>query len=537
MPRLCASETWKNLEEHAKDPKLESIELLFKKNPDRSEQFHLKLGGLYLDYSRNQIDDKALNLLLELGERTHLKEQIAAMLTGKKINVTENKAALHTALRSNKNRLRGSSLRQEQGLIQKTLEQMQIFCHEFRSEKMLGATGKVINTVINIGIGGSDLGPKLVYSTLKKNNDPQVLFASNLDVSDLDPKLQEVDPEKTLFIVASKTFTTTETITTANVAVDWLCEKLDISKTRALRHHFVATTANPGVAKEFGIESNNIFPFWDWVGGRYSLWSAIGLPIAMGLGYEEFEALLEGAEEMDLHFENAPSIMNMPIMLALVGIWHTTFKDHASLAILPYYERLSLLPEYLQQLEMESNGKMVDRSETAISYRTAPIIWGSCGTDFQHSFAQHLHQSPTVTPCDLIAIIKDNKNQKVPKSLLANCLAQMEALAFGNRIRVRSGEEMKASRIAEGNRPSNLIMIDKLDAKTLGSLLALYEHKVFVQGVIWNINSFDQWGVELGKSLAKAIESDLEDTGNSSKGVKSTRNIIDRIKTVDNRPS
>jgi glucose-6-phosphate isomerase len=537
MPRLCTSETWKNLEEHAKDPKLESIELLFKKNPNRSEQFHLKLGGLYLDYSRNQIDDKALNLLLKLGEKAHLKEQITAMFDGKKINVTENKAALHTALRHNKNRLRDNSLSKERELIQKTLEKMQLFCHEFRSEKILGATGKVINTVINIGIGGSDLGPKLVYSTLKKSNDPQVLFASNLDVSDLDSKLQKVDPEKTLFILASKTFTTAETITNANVAVDWLCKKLNINKTKALRHHFLATTANPGIAKEFGIESGNIFEFWDWVGGRYSLWSAVGLPIAMGLGYEEFEALLEGAEEMDLHFENEPSITNMPIMLALVGIWHTTFKDHASHAILPYYERLSLLPDYLQQLEMESNGKMVDRSETAISYQTAPIIWGSCGTDFQHSFAQHLHQSPTVTPCDIIAILKDNKDQKVPKSLLANCLAQMEALAFGSQIRERSEKEMKASRIAEGNRPSNLIMIDRLDAKTLGSLLALYEHKVFVQGVIWNINSFDQWGVELGKSLAKSIENDLEDTSNSSKVVGSTKNIIDRIKMVDNRSS
>lgn len=412
---------------------------------------------------------------------------------------------------------------------------MRILSNKFRDGALIGATGQKIDAVINIGIGGSDLGPKLVYSALRSDGDPRVLFVSNIDESDLTEKLNNVNPAKTLFIIASKTFTTAETITNAKKALSWLTRTLNVNDKIAIEHHFVTTTANPSAAEKFGIKPENIFEFWDWVGGRYSLWSAVGLPISIGLGFEEFEALLKGAEEMDLHFNSAPAALNLPIMLALVGIWHINFRNHSAQAILPYTERLSLFPEYLQQLEMESNGKMVDKSESAIHYTTAPIIWGSRGTNFQHSFAQHLHQSPIVTPCDFIGVVKNSKNHQSVKPLLANCLAQIEALAFGNRNREALSKKTKPSRIIEGNRPSNVIILDELNAKTLGSLIALYEHKVFVQGIIWNINSFDQWGVELGKSLATTIEKKLNSNDKAHGKFNSSANLIERINTLKQR--
>jgi len=535
MPRIFNSETWKSLENCGQDPNLATIAELFNKDPSRPKKFSLELGGLYLDYSRNQINEKTRDLLLTICDHTHLKDQITAMFLGKKINTSENRAALHTALRSSGKKTPEGPLKEIRISTDANLAQMRILCNKFRDGALIGATGQKIDAVINIGIGGSDLGPKLVYSALKNHHDPHVLFVSNIDESDLTEKLRNVKPAKTLFVIASKTFTTVETITNAKKALSWLTQTLNVDEDSALEHHFVATTANPSAAEEFGIKSKNIFQFCDWVSGRYSLWSAVGLPIALGLGFENFEALLRGAEEMDLHFNSAPSALNLPIMLALVSIWHVNFRNHCAHAILPYTEHLSLLPEYLQQLEMESNGKMVDRSEYPIKHTTAPIIWGARGTNFQHSFAQHLHQSPIVTPCDFIAVVDDAKNHQSVKPLLANCLAQIEALAFGNRGQKRSDEETKPSRIIEGNRPSNVIILDELNAKSLGSLLALYEHKVFVQGVIWNINSFDQWGVELGKSLAKTIEEQLGSDDQSNEKLKSSANLIERISTLKQR--
>ncbi|MEJ6565067.1 MAG: glucose-6-phosphate isomerase [Burkholderiales bacterium] len=535
MPRLFNSSTWKNLEECARDPDLGTITELFNQDPSRAEKFSLELGGLYLDYSRNQINEKTRDLLLTVCDHTHLRDQITAMFLGKRINTSENRAVLHTALRSSGKTTPEGPPDEIRASTHKNLEQMRILSNKFRDGLLIGATGQNIDAVINIGIGGSDLGPKLVYSALRSDGDPRVLFVSNIDESDLTEKLNNVNPAKTLFIIASKTFTTAETITNAKKALSWLTQTLNVDEKIVIEHHFVATTANASAAEKFGIRKKNIYEFRDWVGGRYSLWSAVGLPIAIGLGFEEFEALLKGAEEMDLHFNSTPAALNLPIMLALVGIWHINFRNHSAQAILPYTERLSLFPEYLQQLEMESNGKMVDRSESAIDYTTAPIIWGSRGTNFQHSFAQHLHQSPIVTPCDFIGVVKNSKNQQSVKPLLANCLAQIEALAFGNRGQETLSKKTKPSRIIEGNRPSNVIILDELNAKTLGSLLALYEHKVFVQGVIWNINSFDQWGVELGKSLAKTIEEKLDSNDNAHGKINSSANLIERINTLKQR--
>ena len=537
MPRIFNTETWKALEKCGQDPNLETIAELFNKDVSRPEKFSLELDGLYLDYSRNQISEKTKDLLLSICDHAHLKDQITAMFSGKRINTSENRAALHTALRSDGKEYPKGPPKEIRTSTNDNLEQMRMLSHKFRDGKLVGSTGQKINAVINIGIGGSDLGPKLVYSALKNHDHPLVLFVSNIDESDLTGKLKDVNPAKTLFVIASKTFTTAETITNAKKALSWLTRTLNVDEKNAIEHHFVATTTNPSAAEKFGIKTENIFQFWDWVGGRYSLWSAVGLPIALGLGFETFEVLLRGAEDMDVHFSTAPAALNLPIMLALVGIWHVNFRNYCAHAILPYTERLSLFPEYLQQLEMESNGKMVDRSESQISHTTAPIIWGSRGTNFQHSFAQHLHQSPIVTPCDFIAVAADNKNHQSVKPLLANCLAQIEALAFGNQDPMKSNGQKKPSQIIEGNRPSNVIILDKLNARTLGSMLALYEHKVFVQGVIWNINSFDQWGVELGKSLAKRIEKELESGDNSENTLKSSANLIERINTQKQRSS
>ena len=530
MPRIHISDTWKNLEQIGQDKNLSTIEKLFREDPNRAKRQALELNGLYLDCSRNQIDQETQSLLLNICEQAHVSDQINAMFKGKKINISENRAVLHTALRSSEKNDPNGPLDEIRKSIHANLEQMQRLTNTFRSGQLLGATGERIDTVINIGIGGSDLGPKLVYSALKKQKDPRVLFVSNIDDADLDSKLQTTDAARTLFIVASKTFTTAETITNAKTALTWLCDKLKVDDQNAIKHHFVATTANPSAAKAFGIHSGNIFNFWDWVGGRYSLWSAVGLPISLGLGFQEFKALLKGAEEMDLHFKSAPQDKNLPIMLALTGIWHINFKNYPSQAILPYTEKLALFPEYLQQLEMESNGKMTDRSETKIGHHTSPIIWGSRGTNFQHSFAQHLLQSPTITPCDFIAITEDVKKDQTGKSLLANCLAQIEALAFGNREQKVLDGDTKPSRIIEGNRPSNVILMDELNASSLGRLLALYEHKVFVQGLIWNINSFDQWGVELGKSLATVIGKRLGGENVEPDQITSSLNLIERIR-------
>ena len=534
MPRLHTTDTWKNLEQLGENTKLNTIESLFKRDSSRSTQHSLELNGLYLDCSRNQINQQINSLLLKLCDQAHVSDQINAMFSGKKINVSENRAVLHTILRSSETNDPNGPLDEIRKSVHANLEQMQHFTDTFRSGKLLGATGKKIDTVINIGIGGSDLGPKLVYHALKKNEDPRVLFVSNIDESDLNSKLDATDPARTVFIVASKTFTTAETMSNANSALAWLCKKLNVDNETAIKSHFVATTANPIAAQKFGILFKNIFKLWDWVGGRYSLWSAVGLPISLGLGFKEFKALLKGAEDMDLHFKNTPNEKNLPILLALTGVWHINFRGYLTQAILPYAEKLALFPEYLQQLEMESNGKMTDRSEANINYKTSPIIWGSRGTNFQHSFAQHLLQSPTITPCDFIGVIRNKENDESGKLLLANCLAQIEALAFGNK-KQKSLNEAKQSRIIEGNRPSNVILLDELNASSLGSLLALYEHKVFVQGLIWNINSFDQWGVELGKSLAKVIEKQLDEENVESESITTNSNLLKRIKLSRHR--
>lgn len=345
MPRLFNSSTWKNLEECARDPDLGTITELFNQDPSRAEKFSLELGGLYLDYSRNQINEKTRDLLLTVCDHTHLRDQITAMFLGKRINTSENRAVLHTALRSSGKTTPEGPPDEIRASTHKNLEQMRILSNKFRDGLLIGATGQNIDAVINIGIGGSDLGPKLVYSALRSDGDPRVLFVSNIDESDLTEKLNNVNPAKTLFIIASKTFTTAETITNAKKALSWLTQTLNVDEKIVIEHHFVATTANASAAEKFGIRKKNIYEFRDWVGGRYSLWSAVGLPIAIGLGFEEFEALLKGAEEMDLHFNSTPAALNLPIMLALVGIWHINFRNHSAQAILPYTERLSLFPD------------------------------------------------------------------------------------------------------------------------------------------------------------------------------------------------
>ena len=522
MYRPTRTSAWSALQEHCETLRPVHLRDLFAQDGERFERFSLEAAGLFLDYSKNRVDATALKLLTELAEAAELPAWIERMFGGERINFTENRAVLHTALR---NRADTPVLVDGEDVmpgVDAVLEKMGRFVGWVRDGEWHGHTGRVITDVVNIGIGGSHLGPEMATLALAPYTRPDLRahFVSNVDGADIGEVLGRLDPETTLFIVASKTFTTQETLTNAHTARAWLVERL--GSEAAVARHFVAVSTNAEEVAAFGIDTANMFEFWDWVGGRYSLWSAIGLPIALAVGMERFTELLAGAHAMDRHFREAPLAQNMPVILALLGVWYRNFLGAPSHAVLPYDQSLRRLPAYLQQLDMESNGKRIDRAGLTVESDTGPVIWGEPGTNGQHAFYQLIHQGTQLIPVDFIAPTRSHHRvgQHHP-ILLANCLAQGEALMRGKsaeEVRAEltragfSGEALEAAiphRVFPGNRPSNTILMDQLTPATLGALIALYEHKVFVQGVIWNVNSFDQWGVELGKQLAKAILPEL----------------------------
>lgn len=520
MPSLCKSPAWKAIQQHYENICSLSLRAAFSADPNRFKKFSLHFNDILFDYSKNLITEETLPLLINLAEASHLKQKTEAMFCGQKINITENRAVLHTALRNRSNTpvyVNGQNVMPK---INDVLEKMRMFCDKVHSGSWKGYSGKIITDIVNIGIGGSDLGPKMVTTALTPyaNQGLKVHYVSNVDQTDLVETLQYLNPETTLFLVASKTFTTQETMTNANSARNWLlsfaADKSAISK------HFVAISTNTERVTAFGIDANNMFEFWNWVGGRYSLWSAIGLSIALYIGMEGFEELLEGAHEADLHFRNTPLKENIPVIMALLGVWYNNFFDAESQAILAYDQSLCFFADYFQQADMESNGKNVDINGEHVDYSTGPIVWGQPGTNGQHAFYQLIHQGKKLIPCDFLAAAQSH--YLLPEHhdiLLSNFFAQPEALMKGKtRAEVERdlGEDDKqdkkliASKIFTGNKPSNSFLYKKLTPKTLGSLIAFYEHKIFTQGIIWNINSFDQMGVELGKALAKAILPELK---------------------------
>lgn len=477
-------------------------------DPERIDTFNVSCLGVTLDYSKNLITDKILGALLALAEESPLLATREKMFRGEAINSTENRPVLHTALRAKRQTLIDDNLSQlaKDIIVQKA--RIQEVSEKIRSGQWLGSTGKPITDVINLGIGGSDLGPKLICEALKSfhHEDIRCHFVSNVDGEVIHSCLATLNPETTLIIISSKTFTTQETLLNATTAANWLREHLGLDNPFASRH-FIGVTASPKNAIKLGLPESQLLKFWDWVGGRYSLWSSIGLSIAISVGYDNFEALLEGAEAMDDHFRQKPLAENMPVILALLGIWYSNFLNAESQAVIPYCERLSHFPFYLQQLDMESNGKGVTLDGRTVDYSTGPILWGLTGTNGQHSFFQLLHQGTHLIPVDFIGVINDEMSSpEHHRVLLANMLAQSAALMAG-----KQDEQLPSYRFYPGNRPSNVMLLDQLTPQNLGALIALYEHKVFVQGCIWNINPFDQWGVELGKVLASDLLSQSRD--------------------------
>ncbi|NTU76583.1 MAG: glucose-6-phosphate isomerase [Alphaproteobacteria bacterium] len=491
---MTQTPAWKALRAQQEKTLLVTLRALFAADENRATRWTFSLGGLTADFSRNPVTDETLALLVKLAEAQGLEEWRARLFAGDKINNTEDRAVLHTALRQQNAAPVSVEGRDVGPDIRALHEKMASFANAVRRGQWRGTTGQPIRQIVNIGIGGSDLGPRLVVSALRAYVEgPTVHFVANADAADLLNALSACDPATTLFVVVSKTFTTQETLLNARTARTWLVEKLGAA---AVEQHFVAVSANLIAAQEFGIASANIFPMWDWVGGRFSLWSSVGLSVALAMGWDHFKALLAGAAAMDEHFRTAPLLQNIPALMALIGIWHRNFQGATCQAVLPYSERLRELPRYLQQLEMESNGKSVTREGAPVDYATAPAVFGDCGTISQHSFHQWLHQGTDRTPVDFVGVRQDDLGQPEHHAvLLAHMEAQAKALAFGR-------EESNPARANPGNKPSTLLWLERLDPENLGLLLALYEHKVFVQGVIWNVNSFDQWGVELGKKLA-----------------------------------
>ncbi len=519
------TQAWQALEAHFAANKETRLKDLFAQDPKRFDKFSLTFGGdILVDYSKNLITEETLKLLVDLAKETDLRSAIDAMFNGDKINMTEGRSVLHVALRNRSDRPIESDGKDVMPEVNAVLAKMKGFCEKIISGEWKGYTGKAIQHVVNIGIGGSDLGPVMITEALRPyKNHLQMHFVSNVDGTHIAETLKKIDPETTLFLVASKTFTTQETMTNALTARGWF---INIAGDKAhVAKHFAALSTNGKAVAEFGIDTNNMFEFWDWVGGRYSSWSAIGMPIALSVGFENFEALLQGAFEMDMHFATASYEQNVPVLLALIGLWYNNFYGAESEAILPYDQYMHRFPAYFQQGNMESNGKYVDRNGKPVDYQTGPIIWGEPGTNGQHAFYQLIHQGTKLIPCDFLApAISHNPIGDHHPKLLANFFAQTEALAFG-----KSKEEVEAEFLAagktleqvkdlvpfkvfEGNRPTNSILFKSLTPKTLGALIAMYEHKIFVQGAIWNIFSFDQWGVELGKQLANKI---LPELGNN----------------------
>jgi glucose-6-phosphate isomerase len=509
-------QSWQALASHYKEVSKLHLRELFKEDPERGERMTVEAVGLYFDYSKNRVTDETLELLFQLAEESGLPSRIKAMFRGEKINVTENRAVLHTALRAPRD---ASIVVDGENVVPKVhsvLDKMAQFSDRVRNGDWTGHTGKRIRNVVNIGIGGSDLGPVMAYEALRAYSDRSMnfRFVSNVDGTDFAEAVRDLEPAETLFIISSKTFTTLETMTNAHSARAWSMAGLG-DEEASVAKHFVAVSTNAKEVSKFGIDTANMFGFWDWVGGRYSMESAIGLSTMIAIGPDNFRAMLDGFHQMDEHFRTTPFERNLPVLMALLGVWYGNFFGSQTVAVLPYEQYLKRFPAYLQQLTMESNGKHVTLDGAEVTYETAPIYWGEPGTNGQHSFYQLIHQGTKLIPCDFIAFDKSlNPLSRHHDMLLANVFAQAEALAFG-----KTPEQVKAEgtpdwlvphRVFEGNRPSNTILADKLTPATLGKLVALYEHSVFTQGVIWNLDSFDQWGVELGKVLAQRIIAEVE---------------------------
>ncbi len=536
---LTKRKAWKALEAHYKKIRKLHLRSLFADDPKRGERMTAEAAGLFLDYSKNRITSETLKLLIWLAEKSGLRTRIDAMFRGEKINITEKRAVLHVALRAPQ----GTSIMVDGEnvvpQVHAVLDKMTDFSNRVRSGDWKGHTGKRIRNIINIGIGGSDLGPVMAYEALKHYSDRSLnfRFVSNVDSTDFAEAVQDLEPSETLFIVSSKTFTTLETMTNAHTARAWLLNGL-IGDESAVAKHFVAVSTNAAEVSKFGIDTANMFGFWDWVGGRYSMDSAIGLSTMLAIGPGNFRSMLDGFHQMDEHFRTAPFESNLPVLMGVLGIWYTDFFGAQTVAILPYEQYLKRFPAYLQQLAMESNGKHVTLDGSEVDYPTGPVYWGEPGTNGQHSFYQLIHQGTRLIPCDFIAFGHAlNPMGRHHDMLLANVFAQSEALAFGKTL-----EQVKAEgtpdwlvphRVFEGNRPSNTILADRLTPEVLGKLVALYEHIVFTQGTIWQINSFDQWGVELGKVLAQRIIPELESPKEQTLGHDaSTNNLIRRYRKL-----
>jgi glucose-6-phosphate isomerase len=512
---LSQRPAWKALQQHAETIRPQQLRDLFAADPARGTRFTAEAAGIFLDYSKNRITDETLTLLLQLAEQSGLAEHREAMFTGQKINTTENRAVLHVALRAPKSESIVVDGEDVVPAVHDVLDKMSTFADKVRSGQWLGHTGKRIKNVVNIGIGGSDLGPVMAYEALKhySQRDLTFLFVSNVDGTDFAEATHNLNPEETLFLVASKTFTTLETMTNAHSARDWFLASG--APESAIAKHFAALSTNAKLVSEFGIDTANMFGFWDWVGGRYSMDSAIGLSTMIAIGPDNFRSMLAGFHAMDVHFRTTPLAQNLPVLLGLLTVWYTDFFDAQTIAILPYEQYLKRFPAYLQQLTMESNGKHVTLSGEHVETQTGPIYWGEPGTNGQHSFYQLIHQGTRLIPCDFIGFYKSlNPLGRHHNMLMANVFAQAEALAFGKTAEQVRAEGVPDSlvphKVFEGNRPSNILLADELTPELLGSLIALYEHSVFTQGVIWSIDSFDQWGVELGKVLATKILKELE---------------------------
>ena len=533
---LASRPAWTALQQHAETLRPQHLRDLFHTDPSRGTRFTAEACGLFLDYSKNRITNETLTLLFDLANQSGLKQHTEAMFTGQKINTTENRAVLHVALRAPKSEsilVDGEDVVPE---VHAVLDKMAAFAEKIRSGNWLGYTGKPIRNIVNIGIGGSDLGPVMAYEALRhySHRDLTFRFVSNVDGTDFVEATRDLDPEETLFLVASKTFTTLETMTNAHSARVWALASLHHEA--AIANHFAAISTNAEAVSKFGIDTANMFGFWDWVGGRYSMDSAIGLSTMIAIGPDNFRSMLEGFHAMDVHFRTAPLEQNLPALLGLLTVWYTDFFDAQTVAILPYEQYLKRFPAYLQQLTMESNGKHVTLDGTPVDTQTGPIYWGEPGTNGQHSFYQLIHQGTRLIPCDFIGGFKSlNPLGRHQAMLIANVFAQAEALAFG-----KSADEVRAEGVPEalvphkvfaGNRPSNTLLYNHLTPQILGSLIALYEHSVFTQGVIWSIDSFDQWGVELGKVLATRILSELESpTDPPTSHDTSTTNLIQRYR-------
>lgn len=535
---------WQSLDRHYSDLKFVSMREQFALDSKRFERFSITSGDLLLDYSKNRITQETMDKLIQLAEAVEIQDWVEKMFKGDAINITEGRAVLHTALRNRSNNPVMVDGKDVMPAVNAVLEKMKRFCDQVHNGSWLGFSGKKITDIVNIGIGGSDLGPAMICDALEPYgiDGMKVHFVSNVDGTDLSTTIEHLNPETTLFVVASKTFTTQETITNAQSARNWFLKE---GKPDDVAKHFVAVSTNAKEVAKFGIDTDNMFEIWDWVGGRYSLWSAIGLPIALYTGMDVFERLLDGGHQMDNHFRTQPLSENIPVVMGMLGVWYINFFNSQTQAIVPYDHSLARFPNHMQQLDMESNGKFINRTGARINYKTGPVIWGTPGTNGQHAYFQLIHQGTQLIPVDFVLPVNshypDCDHQSI---LLANGLAQAEALMKG-----KTAEEVRAELVNEGyegsaleallphkvfpgNRPSNVLLFPKLTPEMLGQLVALYEHKVFVQGVVWNINSFDQWGVELGKQLAKAIVPDLKDGAEISAHDSSTTQLIKLIREL-----